>query len=200
VAHGASNSGHSDDRIRIVCHTALDALFTVDDGRRFVRANEPATKLLAASTTTLRTRTIEDFTPEQHMPLLDVLWANFERDGRQEGHYEVQAGDGSLKLVEYRATRHFDTGEHLIAARELGVWSRLDDPGLWGRQARPRITPREREILQLVANGNSAPEIARVLVVSPGTVKTHLKHVYEKLGARDRGSAVAAGLRTGLIE
>jgi DNA-binding CsgD family transcriptional regulator len=61
------------------------------------------------------------------------------------------------------------------------------------------LTPREVEVLQLGAEGRSTREIADVLFVSPGTVKTHFQHVYEKLGSRDRAAAVAEALRRGLI-
>jgi PAS domain S-box-containing protein len=63
-----------------------------------------------------------------------------------------------------------------------------------------RLTPREIEVLNLAAEGNSGPDIAKQLVLSPGTVKTHFEHIYEKLGVGDRAAAVALGLRTGLIQ
>ena len=75
-----------------------------------------------------------------------------------------------------------------------------------GRRSQPRsdrartLTPRQREVLQLAADGRSGREIADALVVSAGTVKTHFQNIYEKLGARDRASAVAMGLRRGLID
>jgi two-component system cell cycle sensor histidine kinase/response regulator CckA len=62
------------------------------------------------------------------------------------------------------------------------------------------LSPRELEVLRLAAEGHSGPEIARDLVVSPSTVKTHFEHIYEKLGVGDRAGAVAYALRTGMIE
>jgi len=61
------------------------------------------------------------------------------------------------------------------------------------------LSAREREILGLLAEGASAPEIARRLYLSPATVKTHLHNVYEKLGVSERAAAVAEGMRRGLI-
>ena len=67
----------------------------------------------------------------------------------------------------------------------------------------PTTTPlskREREILQMVANGSTTKEVARDLGISPHTVKTHLERIFEKLGANDRAQAVAIAIRTGLVE
>ena len=66
--------------------------------------------------------------------------------------------------------------------------------------ARPLLTGREIEVLRLVAAGESAPEIARIVFVSPSTVRTHIKNVFEKLGVSDRAAAVAEGMRRGLLE
>ena len=55
-------------------------------------------------------------------------------------------------------------------------------------------------MLQLIAAGGSAPEIARQLHLSPSTVKTHMQSLYEKLGVSDRAAAVAAAMRNGLLE
>ncbi len=55
-----------------------------------------------------------------------------------------------------------------------------------------RLSEREREILELVAEGRTNAEIARVLWISPGTVRKHLENVYEKLGVHTRTGAVAA--------
>jgi two-component system, NarL family, nitrate/nitrite response regulator NarL len=61
------------------------------------------------------------------------------------------------------------------------------------------LSAREREILGLLAEGASAPDIARRLYLSPATVKTHLHNMYEKLGVSERAAAVAEGMRRGLI-
>jgi two-component system nitrate/nitrite response regulator NarL len=65
---------------------------------------------------------------------------------------------------------------------------------------RPRLSPREREILTLAAEGRSGPEIARILFLSPSTVKTHLGNIYDKLGVSDRAAAVAKALREGVLQ
>jgi two-component system nitrate/nitrite response regulator NarL len=65
---------------------------------------------------------------------------------------------------------------------------------------RPALTEREQEILHLIAAGKSLPEIAKELYLGLTTVKTHVQHLYEKLGVSDRAAAVASAMRRGLLE
>lgn len=74
------------------------------------------------------------------------------------------------------------------------------DPAVPPRGSRGRLTRRQREILQLLANGESTTVAARELDLSEETVKTHTKHALARLGARNRTHAVAIALRESLIE
>jgi two-component system nitrate/nitrite response regulator NarL len=71
---------------------------------------------------------------------------------------------------------------------------------LRSRDDSPILSQREREILRLVADGRSLPEIAKQLYLGVTTVKTHVQHLYAKLGVSDRAAAVAEAMRRGLIE
>ena len=64
----------------------------------------------------------------------------------------------------------------------------------------PQLTERESQVLHLIAEGKSAPQIGKEIHLSPTTVKTHLHTLYEKLGVSDRAAAVAEAMRRGLLE
>lgn len=67
------------------------------------------------------------------------------------------------------------------------------------RTPRMSLTPRELEVLSLVASGSSNREIGQSLMLSEATVKSHLVHIYDKLGVRSRTSAVAAAREQGVL-
>jgi two-component system, NarL family, nitrate/nitrite response regulator NarL len=182
-----------DPRLLAVGKTVLDALVVVDDERRCLYVNPAALRLLGASSEVLLARRLEDFTPPENLEQLHERGAEFARAGELEGAYELVRADGARRRVAYRATWAFGEGQHLIAAREVVGRPDPDD-------GRPRLTRREREVLQIASRGGSVRVIAGALVLSSGTVKTHLQNIYGKLGVPDRASAVAEGLRRGLIE
>jgi DNA-binding NarL/FixJ family response regulator len=70
----------------------------------------------------------------------------------------------------------------------------------WHRARTSGLTGRELDILMEVAQGRTDDEIARQFVVTPGTIKTHVRHILRKLSARNRAQAVAHVLRKGLIK
>ncbi|MPZ94865.1 MAG: response regulator [Propionibacteriales bacterium] len=119
------------------------------------------------------------------------------------------AGASGFLLKDVSAERLFDAVRVLAAGEALlapTVTRRLI--GEFARQ-RPRVvppsaplaalTPRETEVLSLVAEGLSNPEIASRLMVGEETVKTHVSRVLAKLGLRDRTQAVVAAYESGLV-
>jgi DNA-binding NarL/FixJ family response regulator len=87
-----------------------------------------------------------------------------------------------------------------VTARLLAEFAAHQPPPDRAPAELARLTPREREVLDLVIRGHSNSEISRALVVSHSTVKTHLAHVLDKLGLRDRVHAVVFGYENGLVE
>jgi len=93
------------------------------------------------------------------------------------------------------------SAEHLEQAVQAALGQeRFVDPAVPPRGSRGKLTKRQREILQLLANGESTTVAARELDLSEETIKTHTKNALARLGARNRTHAVAIALRESLIE
>lgn len=71
---------------------------------------------------------------------------------------------------------------------------------LRARSEEPLLSARERQVLEMIAQGMSVPDMAKELFLAPTTVKTHLRRLYEKLGVSDRGAVVAKAMRTHMLE
>jgi DNA-binding NarL/FixJ family response regulator len=122
----------------------------------------------------------------------------------------LRAGASGFLLKDVTAERLFDAvrvvaaGEALLAPavtrRLISEFTRLRPvPDAAPSAALTALTPRETEVLRLVAEGLSNPEVARRLVVTEETVKTHVSRILSKLGLRDRTQAVVAAYESGLV-
>src|ERR671918_131932 len=121
----------------------------------------------------------------------------------------LNAGASGFLLKDVTVERLFDAvrvvaaGEALLAPavtrRLIGEFARLQPRPAQDPAPLHTLTPREKEVLCLIADGLSNPEIARRLVVSEETVKTHVSRVLAKLGLRDRTQAVVAAYESGLV-
>jgi DNA-binding NarL/FixJ family response regulator len=122
----------------------------------------------------------------------------------------LRAGASGFLLKDVTAERLFDAvrvvanGEALLAPgvtrrliRDFAAMRPKSDDVF--RAAITGLTPRETEVLRLVAEGLSNPEIAERLVVTEETVKTHVSRVLRKLGLRDRTQAVVMAYESGLV-
>jgi DNA-binding NarL/FixJ family response regulator len=125
----------------------------------------------------------------------------------------LRAGASGFLLKDVTAERLFEAvrvvaaGEALLAPavtrRLISEFARLRPQAVAGAAGRPgalaALTPRETEVLRLVAEGLSNTEIAARLVVTEETVKTHVSRILAKLGLRDRTQAVVAAYESGLV-
>jgi DNA-binding NarL/FixJ family response regulator len=152
---------------------------------------EATTRLLAGSADSPRILMLTTFDLDEHV--YDAL----------------SAGASGFLLKDVTAERLFDAvrvvaaGEALLAPavtrRLIGEFARLRPRPPAGAVSLAGLTPRETEVLRLVAEGLSNPEIAARLVVSEETVKTHVSRMLSKLGLRDRTQAVVAAYESGLV-
>jgi DNA-binding NarL/FixJ family response regulator len=124
----------------------------------------------------------------------------------------LRAGASGFLLKDVTAERLFEAvrvvaaGEALLAPaitrRLISEFARIRPPAA-AASAPPAalgtLTPRETEVLRLIAEGLSNPEIASRLVVTEETVKTHVSRVLAKLGLRDRTQAVVTAYESGLV-
>jgi two-component system, NarL family, nitrate/nitrite response regulator NarL len=89
-------------------------------------------------------------------------------------------------------------GTALAAEAQAGLATEIQERERSGGP--PQLTAREHEVLRLVAQGLSAPDIGKEIHLSVTTVKSHLHSLYEKLGVSDRAAAVAEAMRRGMLE
>ena len=177
VAEGALKDG-----VRDLVRGARAEIVLVDVGgaprpeAEFVRAvgrHNPATRVVVFSA-------VED---------RELLWEVLEAGARG---FVLKDVSGDELLAALRA----------VAAGRSYVDERMA-PDVLRQEPRPRrggaLSDRERQILQMLADGASNNEVSERLVVSVETVKTHVKHILAKLGAKHRTQAVAIGLRQGMI-
>lgn len=94
------------------------------------------------------------------------------------------------------AARHAAANPRAFMAQDLAgaMQRRMSAP------AGPRLSPREREVLDLLVDGLAIAQIARRLFISESNAKTHVANIYEKLGAGNRAQAVMAAVRLGLVD
>jgi DNA-binding NarL/FixJ family response regulator len=154
--------------------------------------------------------------------IVDMRWGPENSDGGPDGPQAIQElrrAEPALGIVAHgqRPERHLansalQAGANAFVAhtagaeqlqRAVGAAMSLEDyvdPAVPPPGSRGKLTRRQREILQLLANGESTTVAARELGLSEETVKTHTKNMLARLGARNRTHAVAIALRESLIE
>jgi DNA-binding NarL/FixJ family response regulator len=114
------------------------------------------------------------------------------------GYLVKSAADREL-VDAVRAVAHGDVYVRSSAARVLAKNLTKKDPAELDRENFARLTQRERDVLRLVAQGYSAPEIGERLFISPKTVDTYKQRIQEKLGLAHRSDYVQLALKLGLL-
>src|SRR3954454_12691176 len=196
----------SDDDLTTGSRTSLarvfegsrNAMLIADDSRRYTAANEAACVLLETPRERLLESRIDTFTPPELLDVLGDRWQAFLDAGTQAGAYTLQLPGGRRLEIEYSATANILPGQHLsiFLSPALGV-ERESTPAETRAES---LTAREREVMGLVALGATTHDIAERLVVSPETVRSHVKHAIEKLRARNRAHAVLLAIRNEQID
>jgi DNA-binding CsgD family transcriptional regulator len=172
-----------------------------DDQRRHVEANRPARLWFRRSLEEMRRYAMGDLAPPDRRGVMERAWARLLETGFVAGRYEGVKPDGSPIDVVYCGLAEVLPGRHVIVFAPADwpedEWGEIEEDGP-GPSA--SLTPREIEVIALAAAGAGIPELSEELALSPDTVRTHLKHIYAKLGVHNRTAAVTRAIRLGLID
>ncbi len=176
-----------------------NAMVLLDDQRRFVELNGAHLRLLGYRSEQLIGRPVYEFVIGGPLDSPSE-WNAHLQERRFTGDAELRCADGGRVAVQFAATTEVVTGRRLVLFVALST-SRSGPR--FRREAAaeqpPRaLSKREREVVRLVALGNTGPEIADELRIAHDTVRTHVRNAMEKAGARSRAHLVAKALGEGL--
>jgi LuxR family maltose regulon positive regulatory protein len=115
------------------------------------------------------------------------------------GHWLAHANSSPLRDYAKQLLSHFDTESHFGTTTQGKVYSPADLTTNSPQALIGALSKRELEVLQLIAKGGTNKEIARQLVVSPGTVKAHTSSIYRKLDVANRTEAVDRARKLGIL-
>jgi PAS domain S-box-containing protein len=185
-------------------HTAFrqsrNAMVLLDDERRQVDMNGAYLRLVGHKREALIGEPIYRFVVGGPLVSVDD-WQATIAAGQFTGEAGLVCADGSAVEVQWAGTAEVVTGRRLVlfVALSTSRWGRHfrrpDEPPA----AAGALSPREREVVRLLAAGSSGPEVAEELGIAHETVRTHVRNAMRKLGARSRAQLVAKALGEGVV-
>lgn len=178
------------DPIHAAFRLAPDAILLVDDDGQYTYCNRTASELLGLGKAEICNYRFGDFSRGAMGLRTSEWWEQLRRRGRLAVRHVLTATDGRQHTVETRARADVAPASHLLIVRPVAGAA---------ADRKPLLSPREREVLALLATGLTTAEAAAELFLSPLTVRTHVRNAMEKLAARSRVQAVALALREGEI-
>ena len=152
------------------------------EATRRIRAAQPETEIVVLTT------------HADEASILDALQAG------ARGYLTKDAGIAEISRAVHAAADHLALLDPVVHSRLIAAASSAARPAPPPTDLPDDLTRREAEVLSLIARGLSNGEIAAALVVSEATVKTHINHVFAKIGARDRAQAVHYAYTHGLAD
>ena len=169
----------------------------LDEHRRHVDVNGAYLKLAGYTRDEVIGRPVWEYVAGGPLQT-DRQWERALARGELSGQAGLVCADGTTVTVQYAGHTEVATGQRLVlfVALSTSRWGRHSrrDPKTGTRDA---LSPREREVVRLVAAGQTGPEIAEHLHISHATVRTHLRNAMAKVGARSRAQLVAKALGDG---
>jgi PAS domain S-box-containing protein len=180
---------------RAAFENSPQASVIADGDRRLVLANRAARRILGVGMDELKKRKVDDFAPPEARAEIDRVWASFLERG------ELHGVSSLVVAHELRRTVRFSAKAGIVPGRHMSVFSvataQRQPSGLVLHDAPPAepLSPREREVLTLLARGSNTEVIAEYATLSRDTVRTHLRNAMKKLDAHTRSHAVALAIR-----
>ncbi|HEY0362163.1 MAG TPA: LuxR C-terminal-related transcriptional regulator [Solirubrobacteraceae bacterium] len=174
-----------------------NAMVLLDDQRRHVEVNGAYLKLAGYARDEVIGRPVWEYVADGPR-LTDRQWKRAIARSELSGEAGLVCADGTITTVQYAGHTEVITGGRLVLFVVLST-------SRWGRHSRrdpqtgtgDALSAREREIVRLVAAGETGPEIAEHLHISHATVRTHVRNAMAKVGARSRAHLVAKALGDG---
>jgi PAS domain S-box-containing protein len=165
----------------------------------FVHVNEAAERASGKANAELLGGHFTDFLPPEARKSVVAHFRRAVEDGEMTD-FETVFVDASGQLRGVRA-QHLPlrSGGVIVGVLILAFDPRRPPSGVIGIESQPRLTPRQREILELIAAGLSTSEIATQLTISRETVRNHLRSLFSELHVHTRLEAIAAAQRLGLL-
>lgn len=162
----------------------------LDEARCFFEINQPGLDLFGRRRAELIGSSIVDLVKPEERAASATGWAELLRVGYNEGTRTFVRPDGSEIEFEFAARLA------IVGERRLGIYVILPQGHSWTLSAptadsRTSLTPREREIVTLIAMGRGTTELAQELHISPDTVRTHVRNAMAKAGVHTRAELVA---------
>ena len=198
-----NDQGVFEARVADLFARTQSAMLLADNDRTVIDANEPACELLGRERDQLIGMKIEDYTAPELRDAAPQMFEAFLQAGSQAGPFSLVRPDGTTVDCCYSASANIAPGVHLSimvpvehSDEELDVAEAEVAEG----QEAPQLTDREREVLTLLALGETNKTIAEKLHISPETVRAHTRSARLRLGARSRSHAIALALRSGQLE
>jgi PAS domain S-box-containing protein len=176
-----------------------NAMALLDERRRHVDVNDAAVKLTAYPRDRLLTMRVDDLLAPDELATLDEEWQRLASKGSVSGERELVRGDGARVAVQYSARLGVIGGRRLTLLVVVEVRRGVAPGGNAGDSPPVPLTPREREVVRLVALGKTSPQIGDDLYISEGTVRTHIRNAMSKTDTRTRAQLVAIALAAELL-
>ena len=170
----------------------------VDEERRYVEVNPAHTEMFGRARDQIVGTRLEDYTPPGELDRFLSDYESFKRGGDFSGERNYVRPDGSVVQIRYAACSETVTGRELalLVSQDVADAEHDEAPGT-GRDGEA-LSPREREVVRLVAMGMTSRQVADELSVSVETVRTHIRNALAKTGTRTRAQLVAQVMGKGL--